>query len=541
MRSPSRAITSAASCWRACVLAWKGAALARAAEERLARDSPALRPQFAELAEARDRLARLALATPLPDERAAWLRQLAELRKRKEELEGALADRSDAFRRQRQRKPPTARDVATALPPRAAVLDFLVYRDYTALKPVKGRQRPQRVLAAFVLRNGKEPALVPLGNAETVTREAAAWRTALVGGDAAALRTTGAALAARVWAPLRAHLDGASTILAAPDGPLCGLPLAALPGGKDGTYLGEERAFAQVTSGLHVLELYAAAAAKNRGLLAVGGIDYGAAKPGAAAAFPPLPGARLEAEAVRGLFARSFAGEPVALLDGARATRHGLCDAAQRDRYRVIHVAGHGFYTSAAGQAQAGSRGPGPQPLAPFPEGALRHEPLLLSGLALAGANAGPDGILTAAEVSGLDLRGTELVVLSACETGLGDLDRAGEGLLGLQRAFQQAGARTLVTSLWKVDDAATALLMEKFYEGFCAQKRGKLEALRQAQLFVLRNPDAVERRRQGLSAEARKRGLNLGASRPLPGGGKAAGRSHPALWAAFVLSGDGR
>src|SRR5205807_4374764 len=104
---------------------------------------------------------------------------------------------------------------------------------------------------------------------------------------------------------------------------------------------------------------------------------------------------------------------------------------------------------------------------------ALEH-PLLRSGLALAGANTwlrktqpaaeAEDGLLTAEDVSGLDLSGTELVVLSACETGLGEV-RTGEGVFGLQRAFVLAGAKTLVMSLWSVPDEPTRELMEDFYQ----------------------------------------------------------------------------
>src|SRR5439155_3692898 len=102
-----------------------------------------------------------------------------------------------------------------------------------------------------------------------------------------------------------------------------------------------------------------------------------------------------------------------------------------------------------------------------------------------AGANRAPDrGILTAEEVAGLDLRGTELVVLSACDTGLGK-EAGGEGVLGLQRAFQGAGARALAASLWKVDDAATSVLMEEFYANLWRKKLPRLEALRQAQRAV--------------------------------------------------------
>src|SRR5262249_50869948 len=110
------------------------------------------------------------------------------------------------------------------------------------------------------------------------------------------------------------------------------------------------------------------------------------------------------------------------------------------------------------------------------------NHPGLLSGIALAGANLPPrpgedDGIMTALEVSSLDLQNVELAVLSACETGLGQT-AGGEGTLGLQRAFQVAGARTTITSLWSVDDAATQTLMVEFYKRLWDKDHpvGKLE-----------------------------------------------------------------
>jgi len=150
--------------------------------------------------------------------------------------------------------------------------------------------------------------------------------------------------------------------------------------------------------------------------------------------------------------------------------------------------------------------------------------PGLLSGLAFAGVNSSPeldkdDGILTAMDVVALDLKLVDTVVLSACETGLGPV-AGGEGLLGLQRAFQVAGAKTVVASLWKVPDAATTRLMQRLYENLWDKRMGKLEALREAQLWQLRD-NAM----RGLILEKDAQGETLS----------------PFYWAGFVLSGDWR
>jgi CHAT domain-containing protein len=137
-------------------------------------------------------------------------------------------------------------------------------------------------------------------------------------------------------------------------------------------------------------------------------------------------------------------------------------------------------------------------------------------GRSIARGRTGDDGILTAAEVVTLDLRGVEIVVLSACETGLGQ-SAGGEGVLGLQRAFQVAGARTVVASLWEVPDEATRALMTRAYENWWSGKQSKLEGLIEAQRRML------------------KEGV------PGPDGKPGRGRTPPYYWAAFVLSGDWR
>jgi CHAT domain-containing protein len=140
----------------------------------------------------------------------------------------------------------------------------------------------------------------------------------------------------------------------------------------------------------------------------------------------------------------------------------------------ILHVATHGFFSSDRIALSA----------------AVKKDFLFHSGLVFAGVNKNldeeaqeirDDGILTAYEVMNLDLSNTDLVVLSACETGLGKIE-IGEGVYGLQRSFMQAGARNILISLWKVDDQVTQELMVKFYR-YLFQGKSEREAIKLAQL----------------------------------------------------------
>jgi CHAT domain-containing protein len=184
---------------------------------------------------------------------------------------------------------------------------------------------------------------------------------------------------------------------------------------------------------------------------------------------------------------------------------------------RILHLATHGFFLQ--NQTHSPQETVDPQALNDRNGGAAyvrladpeSKNPLLRSGLSLAGANTwlaegnlppeAEDGILTAEDVSGLDLLGTELVVLSACETGLGEV-HVGEGVFGLRRAFVLAGARTLVMSLWKVSDLSTAMLMQRFYENLLYRNLDRDESLREAQ-FYIRDLTVGEIRAQWLHTEA--------------------------------------
>ncbi len=219
--------------------------------------------------------------------------------------------------------------------------------------------------------------------------------------------------------------------------------------------------------------------------------------------FSQLPGTLDEVQAVAEVCRKKQAG-PVQLLTGTQATKDRLLAAMLGKRYLLL--ATHGYFAPPEVQSalNPGESAPGPGWEGMSRRDVVGYHPGLLSGLAWAGASnptADPTtglidrgaAIMTAEEVAALNLRGCDLAVLSACQTGLG-LTAGGEGVLGLQRAFLQAGSRTVVASLWRVDDAATCVLMEQFYTNLWVNKMPKLEAVRRAQLTVLNDPGLVDK-----------------------------------------------
>jgi CHAT domain-containing protein/tetratricopeptide (TPR) repeat protein len=547
------------------VLAWKGSLAARQAEDCLASDNPAFRDQLEQLRVVRAGLARLVANPPLPAAQPAWLKTFQDLEEQKEKLELKLAQLSQEFYRLRQRLQASPAQLARNLPQDAALVDFLEYNHGTPDPARKGHWRFQRRLLAFVLRRDGEPALMHLGPVEPIATAVQAWRLPITAiPPAPPDQKTAEQLARRLWQPLRQHLADARTVLIAPDGELCGLPFAALPGSKPDTFLLEEVAIGYLTSGRHLLET-ADPRMPSEGLLALGGLDFGKPDPtrlaeGLLSRFSPwsyLVGSQLELEQVERSWGQNFPKErePQRLsgpdIDKVRLQRE-LAASKEGPRWRYLHLATHGFFTP-----------PEPQPQRALPKrGDLfaleqnrltyQRNPLLLSGLVLSQANRNPDtGLMTAEEVAALDLRGVELAVLSACETGLGRV-ADGQGVYGLQRAFQEAGAKSLLVSLWSVSDPATSLLMQEFYaQLWSAKPPSKLEALRRAQMKLLHHPELIEARKQELllalkdrkQAEVALRGPGK-VSVLLPQGGKVEAepsRSHPAYWAPFVLSGDWR
>lgn len=488
------------------VLWWKGQVLVRQLARRQAASGSAAAPLVDQLRVVCGQLAALALTPPAGDTPAVREQRIQSLSRQREQLESKIAELASAAGEKLAASPS---ELAASLPPGVVLIDFLEY-----WRTAQDGIAPRTELTAFIIKPAAPIARLEFGPTESLAETIATWlRTQGAPGPAA---DAGAELRERLWLPLAPHVARASVVLTSPDGCLTRLPLAALPGTQPGTYLLEEQTIVIAPVPQLLPSLFAgplAGPSREPSLLLVGDIDYG--QPSEAASrqsaeqlnFASLAAARSEILAVRDSFERAFPAAPApAVLRGAAATEEAF--RRQSSSPQFIHVVTHGFVSR-----QSAAR-----------------EPFVLErtcGLAFAGANSprdqsADDGLLTAAEAASFNLRGARLVVLSACETGLGTV-AAGEGVLGLQRAFQAAGAQSVIASLWKVDDRATQQLMDLFYEKLWSSggRLSRIEALRQAQLAILRGHY--------------ERGVGIVKKTPDQQ------QTPPYYWAAFILSGDWR
>ncbi|WP_437312109.1 tetratricopeptide repeat protein [Sorangium sp. So ce388] len=475
-----------------------------------ARGRPEDQAKLAELARLTGELATRTLRGPAPGEEVSHHGgALARLRADIEVLERDLATRYKALAA--ERRAVTLEAVQAALGPGAALVEMALFRSFDP-RPKPGRSFGDPRYVAYVLHRSGEPRWVELGPAAPIDALVAAARASLSAADpryAEAAR----ALDEKVMQPVRQLLGDAREVYLSPDGALNLVPFAALVDER-GQFLLARYRFTYLTSGRDLLRLEVTRTETPRSSpLVIGNPAYdenGATPAGAtsgrrsgamgAMRFGPLRWTEPEARAVKELL-------PDARLlleaDATEAAVKALAGPA------IVHLATHGFFLA---QAPAAPLAPlearpflillQPGALPPLPE-----NPLLRSGLALAGANqrrsGGDDGVLTALEVAGLDLWGTKLVVLSACDTGIGTLSR-GEGVYGLRRALVLAGADSQIMSLWKVADEATQALMKAYY-GRLSAGEGRSDALREVQLAMARQ------------------------------------HLHPYYWAAFIVGGSGR
>lgn len=508
-------------------------------------------PAYRRYLDVRQELSRILLVSVTDNSRQVQqqLARVRELNGEKERLEQELTSLFEAL----PTEPDGPRELARMLPAEAVFVDFVKYRHHASGPAYLDREVSDDIdrYLAFVVLPGRPVVAVQLGDVDCIDQAVERWQQSLQhdeGGDA------GADLRRLVWDPVHAAMSEATrTVYIAPDGPLATVPWGALPDAKTGGVLLEHFAIATVPRGdllLGQLRDSRPAVRPSDRFLLVGNIDYGESEAShenwsmgiKRFHWTSLDASKRELEAI----ASCVAPRPLTLLSGSAASPEQVLGYLTRVRW--AHFATHGFFVDdqcsqllqlagamPGGELDDSDRGRGT---------VLRRSPWVRSGLALAGANRiGPRdelgipqaavGLLTAEAIAAMDARQLEMVVLSACETSRGDqADR--EGVLGIQTAFHVAGARNVIATLWKVDDEATAQLMQLFYRLWGGGELTPLEALRQAQLALIRQPATP-----ALAA----RGPDLAARVPLPSGGPTGdcARIAPVRnWAAFVLSGSG-
>jgi CHAT domain-containing protein/predicted negative regulator of RcsB-dependent stress response len=410
-------------------------------------------------------------------------------------------------------------DLMKRLPPHSVFVDFVSYVDFL------DRSGPRPRYAAFVLAPGGKITRVDLKFAQPINDAISAWRKAAQSSPAlpsealelqrAAAEKQAARLGELVWKPIAACFPADTRLVyLSPDAELTRFPFAALPGKTADSILLEEYTIAYVPHGPFLLDRITHPAPPTEKIgrfLALGDIEVSSEKK-ASTTLPLL-----------GLAQRSgLASIP---LRGADATPRKLCEALPRADF--AYLTAHGRFEAEKLRAEkqqleeylsnwrfdGGPRTPG--------IGLGKRSPLSYVYLILARptpsieAGRGEEN-LTGSAIAQLSLDGLRLVVLSACETGVGEYTE-GEGVQGLQRAFHLAGCANVVATLWRVDEEATRVLIDEFYRQLWVEKHAPLEALRLAQLEIYRHPERVPGVKRMVSGHA-----------PLT------------LWAAFVYSGAG-
>ena len=511
----------------------------------LARD-PETKATAERLSAARRRLANLLIAGPGEEDGERYRSAVELARQETERTERALAKRSASFSLEQERSQVGFREVSAALPVGSTLIAYAMTGEGASLS-----------YTAFVLAGGgSQPRVVPIGKAVAIEARISSWLAAIgdVGsssksasrGAERSSRATGAAVRRLVWDSLATSRGENKRVFIVPDGAIHLVNFAALPTGRD-RYLIEGGFVFHDLSAERDLVSSSKPVPPGSGLLAFGDPAFDARPRGAPSGrklgtpghisatddssvthrggaidcvdfrsfhFPPLPRSGVEANEVASLWSEHAR---TLVLTGDRASEAAF--KTQALGRRVLHLATHGFFLGdECPVASRSTRGiGGVTPASGHAKGvpSRAQNPLHLSGLALAGANqrasAGPEeenGILTAEEIAALDLTGVEWAVLSACDTGRGRL-QTGEGVLGLRRAFQIAGASTVIMSLWEVEDESTQHWMEALYRARVGGGLSTADAVTKADLEVLH-----ERRAQARS-------------------------TNPFYWAAFVAAGD--
>jgi CHAT domain-containing protein/Tfp pilus assembly protein PilF len=430
-----------------------------------------------------------------------YRKQIADLESQKEKVERDISRRSTEFAVQTPTV--TLEAVKAEIPADAALVEFTIYRPFDPKAENNDEAYAAPRYIAYIVRRDGEIRWQDLGETKLIEKLIDEWRKALRDPKRNDVKTLARAVDAQIMQPVRAVAGNSQKLLISPDGDLNLIPFAALVDEK-GKYLIENYSFDYLSSGRDLLRLRTPHSAKSE-FSVIANPAFSASpessQPSVTATrtisdtyFASLPATMQEARSIQKLFPNAV------IYSETNATETRLKELSAP---KVLHIASHGFFLENSGKKNVVGNAQNRSSSAGIESG----NPLLRSGIALAGANQrkenSEDGVLTALEASGLNLWGTKLVVLSACDTGLGEV-KNGEGVYGLRRAFVLAGTETLMMSLWSVSDYATRELMTDYYKNL-KQELGRDDSLRRVQLQML----------------------------------KRKGREHPFYWAAFIQSGE--
>lgn len=465
-------------------------------------------------------------------------RKMDSLSRVSRELEGQLAIMGADFQTTRALHDVTFEKIRSLLPDNAVLIEYVEFEN-----PTLGDSIVSHNYFALILRPDADPIVKNLGSAERIDSVVAEYRRNY---DAVAdswpenserqieqSRAIHDRLYSHLIAPVEEYLHDNELVLIAPDGALNLIAFGGLQA-SSGDYLIEKYVLHYLAAGRDLARLQDSLPS-GVGLLAFGGIDFDSglesieqpgavdkvamlrssesgvpevsfyAGPAVRAGLAPLPYTRREVSRVAQIWERTR-DEPTLVVTGGEASEERFKQEAPGKR--VIHCATHGFF---GGKQLRHVSGDGPET-----DGGGGHDnPLVKSGLFFAGVNGramadedgGDDGYLTALEVGNMDLKGVEWVVLSACGSGLGEVQR-GEGVYGLRRAFLMAGARTVISALWSVPDKRSQAMMEQLYINSEDDLAHAMQQMAVKEITALR-------------------------SRGLP--------THPFSWAAFVAVGEWR
>jgi CHAT domain-containing protein/Tfp pilus assembly protein PilF len=434
--------------------------------------------------------------------------QLTNLQSETQQIEDKLSRRSAEFRNLSQ--PITLEAIQKSIPTNAALVEIVRYQPFNQKATKLSEQFGSPHYAVYILFANGEIKAQDLGETQPIDDNVTAFRRNLADNKTPIpqLQKSARQLDEKLTQPIRQLLGNTKTLLLSPDSALNLIPFEALID-ENNQYLVENYQITYLTSGRDLLRQKEKFASQQPPLIIADPlynqtVQKVALNPKSTRSinideslFPSLEATKAEAEAIKKILPKAI------VLTQAQATENAV---KQVKKPNILHIATHGFFlestknknTNQRNDKNEGERNSSLQ---------IDENPLLRSGLVFAGVKvsqgAGDDGVLSALEATNLNLVGTKLVVLSACDTGNGDIS-TGEGVYGLRRALVIAGSESQLISLWKVSDSATKDLMIAYYQRL-KNGEGRSEALRQTQLAMLKSKD----------------------------------QKHPFYWASFIPSGD--